>query len=366
MPTETGAGGANVVTENPYFGRGRRCFVVAEIGANHGGDIELCLRTMDAAAECGIDALKLQYYTAAELVADIDRVWVWGPEGGRVEERIGDMFDRLALTKAELQRAFAHAERLGIPLFCTPFSVRGVADLEELGNPIYKVASSDLSHYPMLDAIDRLRKPTILSTGKSPLEDVDAAVAAMRHTPDEHVALLHCIAEYPAPCEQMNVRVVAGFQERFPGHPIGLSDHCVTDEPALAAVALGACVLEKHFTLDRRLSGPDHWFSMDPEQMRRLVESLRRLEQSLGDGKKAIAACEQWEAAYSRRSIIVVKDIAPGEVVSEEHLALLRPGSGLHPRNWNAVIGRRARVAIEAREPLRWEMLEGEPPSDAR
>jgi sialic acid synthase SpsE len=354
------------VTQNAYFGHGRRCFVVAEIGANHGGDIELCLRTMDAAAACGVDALKLQYYTAAELVADVDRVWAWGPEGGRVEERIGDMFDRLALTKAELQRAFAHADGLRIPLFCTPFSPRGVADLEELGNPIYKVASSDLSHSPMLEAIDRLRKPIIVSTGKAPLEDVDAAVETLRHSPREDVALLHCIAEYPAPTEQMNVRVIASFQQRFPGHPVGLSDHAMTDEPALAAVALGACVLEKHFTLDRELSGPDHWFSMDPERMRRLVESLRRLEQSLGDGEKGIADCEQWEAAHSRRSIIVMKPIAPGEVVSEEHLALLRPGSGLHPRHWGAVIGRRALVAIEPRQPLRWEMLEGEPPPDAR
>jgi len=334
------------------------CFVIAEIGANHNGDIDLCLRTMDAAAATGVDALKLQFYTAAELVADVDRVWAWGPEGNKVEERIGEMFDRLALDCHELARAFDHAKALGIPLFCTPFSVAGVAVLEELGNPIYKVASSDLAYYPMLDAIAESKKPVILSTGKSTLEDVHAAVAHLSDTPADDVVLLHCIAQYPAPYEQMNVRVVESFHEIFPGHPIGLSDHCMADEPALAAVALGASVLEKHFTLDHDLEGPDHWFSMDPAQMKRLVERVRRVEAALGDGHKGIAECEQSEVEYSRRSIIVMKDIAEGEAIPADALALLRPGTGLHPRYFDRVVGCRAARALSSRSPLTWEDVE--------
>ncbi len=341
-----------------YFGRDRSCFVIAEIGANHNGDIDLCLRTMDAAAQTGADALKLQFYTAAELVADVDRVWAWGPEGKQVEERIGEMFDRLALGQDELARAFDHAKQLGVTLFCTPFSVAGVLVLEELGNPIYKVASSDLAYYPMLDAIAESRKPVIVSTGKSPLEDVHAAVAHLSDTPKQDVAILHCIAQYPAPFDEMNVRVVRSFAEMFSEHPVGLSDHSMTNEPALAAVALGANVLEKHFTLDHELDGPDHWFSMDPGQMRSLVEQVRRVEAALGDGDKGIAECEQFEVEHTRRSIIVMRDIGTGQVISADDLALLRPGTGLHPRHMDEVLGRRASRQLSARAPLTWDDLD--------
>lgn len=343
---------------NAFFGSGRPCFVVAEIGANHDGDVEVCLRAIEAARAAGADAVKLQYYRAADLVADADRVWAWGPEGARVEERVGAMFDRLGLSKAELGRAYACAARLGIPLFCTPFSVQGVRDLADLGNPLYKVASSDVSFYPLLDAIAAQGRPVLVSTGKCPLEDVDEALAHLAPLPREDVALLHCIAAYPAPYDQMNVRVVRAFQERFPGHPVGLSDHCRSDEPALAAVALGARVVEKHFTLDRARRGPDHWFSLDPAGLRELVTRIRRVEAALGDGRKRIAECEAWEAAHSRRSIIVMRDVPAGKSIEAEDLALLRPGTGLHPRHWKEVLGRRAHLPIRARTPLAWEMLE--------
>jgi sialic acid synthase SpsE len=343
---------------NRYFGTGKRCFVVAEIGANHDGDIGVCLRTMEAARGAGVDAIKLQYYSARDLVADADRVWAWGPEGAKVEERVGDMFDRLGLGRDELRRAYAFAAELGIPLFCTPFSVEGVRELAELGNPIFKVASSDVSFYPMLDAIAEQGRPVLLSTGKCPLEDVVETLAHLAPLPAEDVVLLHCIASYPAPYDQMNIRVVSAFRERFPGHPVGLSDHCLESEPAFAAVALGACVVEKHFTLDRGRRGPDHWFSLDPPRMRDLVTGIRRLEAALGDGRKQIEECEQWEAAHSRRSIIVLREGPAGKPLGSGDLALLRPGTGIHPRHWKEVLGRRAARDIPARTPLAWEMLE--------
>jgi sialic acid synthase SpsE len=343
---------------NHFFGAGRPCFLIAEIGANHDGDLDTCLRSIEAAWEAGADAVKLQHYTAAELVADVDRVWTWGPEGRQVEERVGDMFDRLSLGLAGLSSAFELADELDIPLFCTPFSVRGVHELAELGNPIYKVASSDVSFHPMLDAIAELGRPVLLSTGKCPMEDVDEALQHLAPLPAEDVGLLHCIATYPAPYEQMNVRVVQAYRERFPGHPIGLSDHCLGDEPALASVALGACVVEKHFTLDRNRHGPDHWFSLDPEALRDLVTRVRRVEAALGDGNKRVEACEEWEATYSRRSIIVMRDVPEGKPLEADDLALLRPGTGLHPRHWKQVLGRRARGRISARTPLSWEHLD--------
>lgn len=343
-----------------YFGPSQPCFIIAEIGANHNGELDLCLRTMEAAASTGVNALKLQYYSARDLVADVDRVWAWGPRGGQTRERIGDMFDRLSLSKEELARAYAFADTLGIPLFCTPFSVQGVKDLEALGNPIYKIASSDISFYPMLDAINNLHKPVILSTGKCPMEDVLAAISHLSDIPSDRLGLLHCIAQYPAPFDEMNIRVVQSFQGRFKGHPIGLSDHCTIHEPALASVALGGCIIEKHFTLDHDLVGPDHWFSMNPAQARQLVESVRTLEAALGDGHKGIAQCEQSEATYSRRSIIVMKNVAKGQAITADHLAMLRPGTGLHPRHWDEVVGQKASRDLRAREPLTWGMIEGQ------
>jgi sialic acid synthase SpsE len=343
---------------NPYFGNGKPVFIIAEIGANHNGDIDLCLKTMDAAVECGASAIKLQLYTAAELVADTERVWGWGPEGNQVHEPVGAMFDRLSLSHEEFARAYAHADQLGVPLFATPFSVNGVGILEDVGNPIYKIASSDLSYYPLLDAIEKTGKPLIISTGKSPLQDVFDALAHVASLDPLDVAVLHCIAQYPAPIDQMNMRVITTFRALFPNHPTGLSDHCVNHDPALASVALGGCIIEKHFTLGHDLYGPDHWFSMDPPQLKDLVSRVRDLEQSLGDGQKGVAECEEWEAMYSRRSIIVMRDLAAGQIVSAEDLAMLRPGTGLHPRHWDSVVGRKTRAAIPARTPLDWQHLE--------
>ena len=343
---------------NAFFGESRPCFVIAEIGANHDGDLDVCLRSIEAAREAGADAVKLQHYRAAELVADVDRVWSWGPEGRRVEERVGSLFDRLSLGREGLRRAFDFARELEIPIFCTPFSVPGVHELAELDNPIYKIASSDVSFHPMLDAIAELGRPTLLSTGKCPLADVEEALEHLAPLPAQDVGLLHCIATYPAPYDQMNVRVVEAYREGFPGHPVGLSDHCLDDDPALAAVALGACVVEKHFTLDRNRHGPDHWFSLDPAGLRSLVDRVRRVEAALGDGHKRVEACEEWEATYSRRSIIVMREVPEGKPLEADDLALLRPGTGLHPRHWKQVLGRRARGRIAARTPLSWEHLD--------
>ena len=236
--------------------------------------------------------------------------------------------------------------------------MQGVGVLEELGNPIYKVASSDLSYYPLLDAMAQTGKPVILSTGKSPIEDVFDALEHLKSVDAADVAVLHCLAQYPAPVEQMNMRVVSMYRALFPQHPTGLSDHCMTHDPALASVALGGSIIEKHFTLGHDLYGPDHWFSMDPQQLRELVSRVRDLEKSLGDGQKRIAECEQWEATYSRRSIIVMRDLVAGQAITEEDLAMLRPGTGLHPRQWRTVIGKRARSAVPARTPLAWHHLE--------
>lgn len=346
-----------VSNSNPYFGLGKPVFIIAEIGANHNGEIDLCLKTMDAAVEAGASAVKLQMYTGAELLADTERVWEWGPEGKRTREQVGPMFDRLSLSREEFTRAYAHADELGVTLFTTPFSVDGVRTLEELGNPIYKVASSDLSYYPLLRVIAETEKPLIISTGKAPLKDVFDALEAVNSLEAHDVAVLHCIAQYPAPLEQMNMRVISTYRTLFAEHPIGLSDHCMEHDPALASVALGGCIVEKHFTLNHDLYGPDHWFSMNPAQFEDLVRRVRGLELTLGDGNKGIAQCERWEATYSRRSIIVIRDLAKGQTITADDLAMLRPGTGLHPRHWDEVVGKMASTFVRARTPLEWDHI---------
>jgi len=333
--------------------------IVAEIGANHDGDVDEAHRLVDAAAEAGVDAVKFQTYTSAELVADPDRVVSWGPPGRERSETVGSMFDRLAIPRAAHGELFEHARRLGVTAFSTPFSVDGLDFLLGLDVPAIKIASSDVNHRELLQAAAASGKPLILSTGKATIEEVDRAVETVRDGGASEICLLHCVAQYPAPLEEMNLLAIPKLAERYPDLSVGLSDHSLGSTAAVGAVALGAVMIEKHFTLDKDLPGPDHWFSADPAEMTALVEQVRAIAVALGDGEKRVMPSEQEERRTSIRSLVVRRAMRAGEEVTADDLVALRPGTGIDPFEQPRVVGRRLRIRVEAGTVLRWEDLDG-------
>ena len=335
-------------------GNGASTFIVAEIGANHNGDAALAAEMIRVAAGIGVDAIKLQTYTADCLLADKERVITWGAPGREKQESVGCMFDRLALPLECYPSLFAEAERLGLIAFSTPFSVELARFLAPLV-PCFKVASSDVTYYDLLGALGGYKKPVLLSTGKSTLGEIDDAVNTLLATGVSDIALLHCVAQYPAPINEMNLRTIPALSSLYPNCVIGLSDHSEGITASLGAVALGARVIEKHFTLDKNLDGPDHWFSADPAEMKNLVTEVRRLESASGESRKTILPCEQIERMTSTRSLVLAKDVAVGEQLTEGHLKVVRPGWGIHPREKPNIIGLRTRLSLMAGTVLKWE-----------
>lgn len=338
------------------IGPGLPAFIVAEIGANHNGDRKLALEMVHAAAEAGVDAVKFQLYTSRELLADRHRVISWGPPGREVREPISDMFDRLSLARDAFADLFDAARKLGLIAFATPFSEEGIEFLSQLDVPAFKVASSDVAHLDFLRAMARTGKPILLSVGKSTLGEADRAVQEILRVQGEpNLAVLHCVASYPAPWEELNLRFIQTLALLYPRCVVGFSDHSIGDVGAVGAVALGACIIEKHFTLDRAMEGPDHWFSADPAEMASLVRDVRALEQALGSSGKDVTSTETVERKTSTRSLVLRVPVAAGTALREEHLKVVRPGWGIHPHDKEKVLGLRVTQDLPEDTVLEWK-----------
>ena len=326
--------------------------IVAELSANHEGDLQRALDTVHAMHEAGADAVKLQTYRPESLTLDLDGAY-FGPRdrGPWAGIRPWDLFSRGALPYEWHGKLFGLAESLGMACFSTPFDETGVELLEQLGNPIYKVASLEIGHIPLLERIAATRKPVVLSTGAANLGDIELALSTLGNTRTD-VTLLKCTTAYPTPFNEVNLRSMTTLGTVF-GRPVGLSDHTFGHTVAVAAVAMGATMIEKHFTLDRAHGGIDAAFSMEPQEFRALVEAVRDVEQALGTSAYALSPSSA--SARSRgRSIFVAEPIAAGEVFNTKNLRIVRPGAGLHPQHWQAILGQRARVSVEAGTPLDW------------
>lgn len=336
------------------------CFLIAEIGANHDGNIERAKELVNIAAEAGADAVKFQTYTANELLADQDREVEWGPPDARVKEPVGKMFDRIHLPRKDHQGLFSLAQSLGLIAFSTPFSPSAVDFLDSINNPLYKVASSDVSNFPLLAAIAEKRKPVILSSGKSTLEEIDEAVQFLQERGIKKLALLHCVSTYPALDEDCHLRVITSLQARYPELFVGLSDHSPGTLAPCIAVSLGAKVVEKHITYDKRAWGPDHHFSLDPEELRDLVKAVRRTELMLGSGEKRVLDSEKPGRVLARPSIIAAQNISKGEIITAKMLKVCRPGTGLAPKLLDKVIGQSCAQDIGENTPILLQHLKGE------
>lgn len=323
-------------------GAGNATYVIGEIGFNHEGDLRLGMKMIESAAGAGVDAVKFQTYQAASLVLE-------SAEHFRVIKG-GE------LSLEDHQRLAQAAQACGAAFLSTPFSRESVDILEKVNVPAYKVASMDVTNLPLLRYIGRTGKPVLLSTGMATLGEIAEAIEAVAQTGNRQVILLHCISKYPAVPDEIHLRTIQRLREAF-GLPVGYSDHTLGNATALAAVALGACVIEKHFTTDKTLPGPDHKISADPKQIAALVREIRVVEQSLGDGDAISRRPDRDAARLFRRGLFAKVDIPAGTMITEAMIKCVRPEQGLPPKCWDLVIGRTAKADIKKESPITWDLV---------
>ncbi len=334
-----------------------RCFVIAEAGVNHNGDPETALELVDAAAETGADAVKFQTFRADLLVQPDAPKARYQEETTGADETQHEMLRGLELPLPAYEALKARAEERGLIFMSTPFDEESVDLLDDLGMQAFKIGSGELTNLDLLRAVARKRKPIILSTGMASLGEVEQAIDAVTSQGNEDIVLLHCVSNYPTEASDVNLRALGTMRTAF-GRPVGFSDHTMGIEVALAAVALGAVVVEKHFTLDHNADGPDHRLSLEPGDMTRLVQGILKVESALGDGIKRPAASEADVRAVARRSLVVSTDLPAGATLRADVLVVRRPGTGLAPALKPYVVGRRLRVRVAAGTMLTLEMLD--------
>lgn len=338
-------------------GPGHPCFIVAEAGVNHNGDLDMALRLVDIAVQAGADAVKFQTFKANRLVTPEAPKALYQQATTSTAESQLDMLRRLELTVEAHRTLQAHCRKKNIVFMSTPFDETSVKLLDSLNVPVFKVPSGEITNLPFLSYLARRGRPMIISTGMSSLREVKAAVTAIKETGNNEFVLLHCVSNYPAAPEDANLRAMDTLARTF-RVPVGYSDHTTGNEVALAAVARGACVIEKHFTVDRKLPGPDHKASIEPRNLAALVKGIRTVEAALGHGRKESVPNEADTAAVARKSLVTARDLAAGTVLTAEMLAIKRPGTGLPPSMLSKVIRRRLRNAVPKGTLLTSDMLQ--------
>lgn len=329
----------------------RRVFIVAEAGVNHNGDLAIAKRLVEVAKEAGADAVKFQTFRADRLVTRSAAKAKYQVENTGTDESQAEMLRALELSPDAHRELVAYCRAQGIMFMSTPFDLESVDLLAELGMTVWKIASGEITNLPLLRKIGGLCHRIIMSTGMATLNEVKAALNALTTagTPKDRITVLHCHTNYPTAMEDVNLRAMLTMRDTL-GVRVGYSDHTPGIEVPTAAVALGASVIEKHFTLDRSMPGPDHKASLEPGELAAMVRAIRNIERALGDGVKRPTARELEIAPIGRKSIVATRDIATGEVFSTDNLTTKRPGSGVSPMRWDQVLGQRAKRAFAADE----------------
>jgi pseudaminic acid synthase len=337
---------------------GGHTFIIAEVSANHKGDIKKALEIIDAAADAGADALKLQTYTPDTITIDSDR-----PEFMvRVNEAwkgktLYQLYGEASTPWEWHKELFAHAKKRGMIAFSSPFDVTAVDFLETLNVPLYKVASFEVIDIPLLEAIGRTKKPVIMSRGLATAEEVALAIKTLRKFGTKEIVVLQCTSGYPAAPEDMHLSTIPDIEKRFKVMT-GLSDHTLDNDIAVASVALGAVVIEKHLTLKREDGGPDAAFSLEPHEFKHMVDSVRMIEQAIGKPSYERSKSERENVVF-RKSLFVVEDIKKGESFTKKNVRSIRPGNGLAPKYYRAIVGKKASRDIERATPLSWNLIAG-------
>lgn len=328
------------------LGPGHPCFMVAEIGINHNGDMDLAKKTIDAAIEAGANSVKFQNYYTEDFISDRSLTYEYISQGQTVVESQFDMFKRCELSLEQLSDLNQYCQERNTVFHSTPTSLKGLQALLDLEVPLLKNGSDFLTHLPFIEAMGKTGLPTVLSTGMATLADMDEAVRTFRQTGNPNLILLHCISSYPTPPEAVNLKKIPALASAFECL-VGFSDHTEGCVAALGAVVYGACFIEKHFTLDKNLSGPDHRFSADPTEFAQLVSQVRNMEQCLGSSALGFSEAEAVGHREYRLSCVASKAFESGHILSEEDLIFRRPGHGFPPKLAHIVKGRTLKRAVE-------------------
>jgi pseudaminic acid synthase len=338
------------------IGKGLPVYVIAEVSANHHQSLEVAEEIIRAAKQAGADAVKLQTYTPDTMTIQSNQNYFQVRGGTLWDGRtLYDLYAEAYMPWEWQPRLKKAAQDLGMDLFSSGFDSSAVDFLEEMGVPAHKIASFELVDIPLIQRMARTGKPLIISTGMATVEEIEEALRSARDAGATQIALLKCTSAYPAPAEEMNLRTIPEMARRFEV-PVGLSDHTMGIAVPVAAVALGACILEKHLTLSRSTPGPDSAFSLEPPEFKAMVDAVRTAEKALGEVHFGLSEKEEASRVF-RRSLFVVEDVQQGETFNTANVRCIRPGHGLHPRHLKEVLGKRAAQGIKRGTPLSWEFV---------
>lgn len=346
---------STIQIKDRIIGKGYPAYIIAEMSANHAGDLDLAKEIIREAKKSGADCVKLQTYTADTLTIDCDNSYFKIEDGTWQGENLYQLYQK-AYTPWEWQKELKEeADRIGIDIFSTPFDKSAVDFLEQIDMEFYKIASFEVVDIPLIRYIASKGKPIIMSTGMASLGEIEDAVREIRSQGNEQIALLKCSSAYPAITENMNLKTLVNMAETFQV-PTGLSDHSMGSLGAVIAVTLGANIIEKHFCLSRKIDNPDSSFSMEPEEFKQMVEDIRMAEQAVGTVRYGVSEQEQENVKF-RRSLFVVKDIKKGEKLTQENVRSIRPGYGMAPKHYDEVLGKCANRDIKRGTPLQYDLF---------
>jgi N-acetylneuraminate synthase/N,N'-diacetyllegionaminate synthase len=346
----------DITIDDHTIGENKPVFIIAEAGSNHDGKLEQAFKLIDVAKRSGADAVKFQTFLADKIVAKTRDRASYLDKLVSKDQSMHDIFKKLEMPREWLPELMAYCKQNDIMFLSTPFDEEAVEQLEKIDIAAYKIASFELVHIPLLKEVAKTGKPIILSTGMANLGDIEEALEAIYKEGNEKVILMHCGINYPANFEDVHLRAMLTMRQAFQ-LPVGYSDHTSGITVPIAATALGACSIEKHFTLDRTLPGPDHPFALEPDELAAMVKGIRECEKTLGQPIKTTAESEKEMYTLGRRSIFAKTDIPKGTIITGDMLAVLRPGLGLMPKYMPIVIGRTAQKDIHADEPITWDKI---------
>lgn len=329
-------------------------FIIAEIGVNHNGSIELAKNMIKSASRCGVDAVKFQTFRSEDLVTENAKTADYQQKNANESSQL-EMLKKLELTFEDFKELKDYASKCNVMFISSPFDINSVDLLENLNVSLYKLGSGELNNFELIDYVQKTNKPMILSTGMATLDEIKETYDFIENK--ENLIILHCITGYPTSFEEANLNFIKTLQSEF-DVPIGFSDHSPGIELPIAAVALGACVVEKHFTLDKTLEGPDHKASLNPVEFKAMVDAIRNVEIAMGDGVRKFSENELEIKKIARKSIILNEDVSKGRSIEKKMLAIKRPGTGIAPKYLNQVIGRKVNQDLNKNAVLKWEHLE--------
>lgn len=326
--------------------------IIAEAGVNHNGSLEIAKRLVDEASSAGVDIIKFQTFKTEKLVSKAAKQAEYQKKNiGKGEETQYAMLKKLELSNEQHEELIAYCKSKNIRFFSTAFDMDSIDYLHSLNLSLWKIPSGEITNYPYLKKIASYKEPVILSTGMCELSDIENAINVLvaNGVSKDTITVLHCNTEYPTPMKDVNLKAMLEIKEKF-GVEIGYSDHTEGIEVPIAAVALGATVIEKHFTLDKNMEGPDHKASLEPSELKAMVKSIRNIEQALGSGHKTISESERKNIEIARKSIVAAKDIKEGDIFTEDNITVKRPGNGISPMEWENVIGKVAKRNFQEEE----------------